>query len=98
MRNILPALFLSASMGLAAQGAKAQPIPDRSLGLSKTSVFDVPSPPAFMEDASAPGENALPPRPNRETPPVISHGIGDFLPITRASNLCLDCHAVTEPT
>jgi cytochrome c-type protein NapB len=28
---------------------------------------------------------------------VISHGIAEFLPITRSSNLCLDCHGVPGP-
>ena len=27
------------------------------------------------------------------SPPVISHGIDDFLPITAKQNACLDCHA-----
>ena len=75
----------------------AKPLPDRNLGLSRTSVFEVPAPPLYTEEASAPGEKALPKRTNREYPPVISHGITDFLPITRSSNLCLDCHAVTGP-
>lgn len=76
---------------------QAKPVPDRDLGLSRTSVFEVPSPPLFKVEDSAPGDKALPKRINRDYPPVIPHGTGDFLPITRASNLCMDCHAVAGP-
>jgi nitrate reductase (cytochrome), electron transfer subunit len=70
---------------------------DRDLGLSHTSVFEVPAPPPYHDEASAPGEKALPKRINREYPPVIPHGIVDCLPITQSSNLCMDCHAVPGP-
>ncbi|MFN7957037.1 MAG: nitrate reductase cytochrome c-type subunit [Holophagaceae bacterium] len=82
---------------LAASKPPAKPIPDRNLGLSRTSVFEVPAPPAYREEASEPGEKALPRRINREFPPVIPHSVADSLPITRSSNLCLDCHAVSGP-
>ena len=78
-------------------GPPAKPVPDRNLGLSRTSVFEVPSPPLFQDEGSAPGEKPLPKRINREYPPVIPHGVGDFLPITQSSNICLDCHAVPGP-
>ena len=84
-------------VSLAAAPPKQAPIPDRHLGLSRTSVFDTPAPAAYHDEASAPGEKALPARINREYPPVIPHGVGDVLPITRDSNLCLDCHAVAGP-
>ena len=77
--------------------AQAKPIPDRDLGLAKGSVFETPAPPRFQDEASAPGEKALPRRINREYPPVIPHGIAEALPITRDSNLCMDCHAVAGP-
>jgi len=71
--------------------------PDKDIGLSKTSVFDDPVPPAANENASEPGENALLPRSNPVGPPVIPHAVADYLPITRADNLCLECH-FTEDT
>ena len=71
-------------------------IPDSQVGLIEGSVFDTFSPPAIPENESAPGELPLPARANEESPPVIPHGIVDFLPITADSNLCLDCHAIDE--
>ncbi len=77
--------------------AQSKPIPDRDLGLAKGSVFETPAPPRFLDEASGPGEKPLPKRINREYPPVIPHGIAEALPITRDSNLCMDCHAVAGP-
>jgi cytochrome c-type protein NapB len=85
------------SAALLAAGPPARPVSDRDLGLSKTSVFEVPAPPAYQEETSSPGEKPLPKRINREYPPVIPHDISDCLPITRSSNLCLDCHAMPGP-
>jgi cytochrome c-type protein NapB len=94
-RAILLLAFCSASLLQA--GPPAKPVSDRDLGLSRTSVFEVPVPPLYQAETAAPGEKPLPKRVNRETPPVIPHGISDYLPITRSSNLCLDCHAVEGP-
>lgn len=85
------------TLALAASKPPAKPIQDRNLGLSRTSVFDVPAPVAYRDEASDPGEKALPKRINREYPPVIPHSVADSLPITRSTNLCLDCHAVPGP-
>jgi len=74
----------------------ASPTPDASLGLAKGSVFDVPTPPAFTANDSAPGERPVLPRPYVIAPPRIPHGVTDFLPITPEQNLCVDCHAVKE--
>jgi cytochrome c-type protein NapB len=83
----------------AAPGARpvTAPVSDRDLGLSRTSVFDVPSPPAWLPEESAPGDKPPPPRANVETPPVIPHAVGDFLPITPTQNMCADCHVVAGP-
>lgn len=94
----IPLLLLSlCSLPLLTSPPQAKPVPDRDMGLSRTSVFEVPAPPAFKAEDSAPGDKALPKRINRDYPPVIPHGTGDSLPITRSSNLCMDCHAVTGP-
>lgn len=96
MRHILFAVPLLIAACLQAQGTKpaapAKPTPDHTLGLSKDSVFDVPAPPKFKDEDSSPGEKPVLKRINREFPPMIPHGIADALPITRASNMCLDCH------
>ncbi len=96
MSRLNLALTLCA-LSLSAAKPPAKPIPDRNLGLSRTSVFDVPAPPAYRDEASDPGEKPLPKRINREYPPVIPHSVADSLPITRSTNLCLDCHAVPGP-
>lgn len=71
-------------------------IPDRSLGLSQTGVFEVPDPPAVVDNTSDPGERPPAARAYPDAPPVIPHGIADFLPITRDGNLCLGCHLTEE--
>ena len=96
MRHAILLLALCALSPLAA-APPAKPKSDKELGLSKTTVFEVPSPPAYQDEASGPGEKPLPKRVNRENPPVIPHGAGDFLPITRASNMCIDCHGIDGP-
>ena len=72
-------------------------VSDRDLGLSRTSVFDVPEPAAYHPEDSTPGEKPLPKRISTEIPPVVPHGIADFMPITRADNACLACHEVAGP-
>ena len=89
MRGSLISLILMAGLGLPAQ----TPVQ----GLAPGSVFQVPSPPAFKDEASAPGEKGVLKRINREFPPMIPHGVADFLPITRESNMCLDCHGTGAP-
>lgn len=79
-----------------AAGCTATPIADIDLGLSKGSVFDVPTPPAVKPNERAPGEGPLVPRSYLIAPPRIPHAVADFLPITRAENACLDCHGGKE--
>lgn len=98
---------LLAAAGLAALGACAAPrtsapaapparssppVKDRDLGLSRTSVFEVPAPPAWKAEGSSPGEKPAPPRLSTQIPPVVPHGVADLLPITREQNACVDCH------
>jgi len=71
-------------------------ISDATLSLSRTSVFEVASPPAVVSTAPEAGESVLLARAHSEAPPVVPHAIGDFLPITREANACVDCHAVEE--
>ena len=86
-------------LGLAFAGeesASESAVPDSEIGLRKGSVFETLSPPVVAANESSPGEVDLPARPNEEAPPVVPHGIVDFLPITRDSNMCVDCHAIEE--
>jgi nitrate reductase cytochrome c-type subunit len=92
----LSAALLLASLPLFASAAP-KPVKDTELGLSKPSVFDVPSPPAFHAEEGAPGDKPLPKRIGAQIPPVIPHGVADFLPITVTANSCVDCHAIPGP-
>jgi nitrate reductase cytochrome c-type subunit len=70
--------------------------PDSQLGLAKGSVFDTATPPDHRPTGGDPGANAPLARMNPEAPPLVPHAVGDFLPITREANACVDCHAVAE--
>jgi nitrate reductase (cytochrome), electron transfer subunit len=104
-RHALAVAALTAALtGLACSAARVAPsapppppIPDRALGLSKTSVFEVPAPPAWKTEDSTPGEKPLPPRISSAVPPVIPHGIEDLAPIGRDQNACVDCHLSEGP-
>ena len=89
-------LALAAGAGGLARGEQEQPTPiaDADLGLSKGSVFEVPSPPVPAVNEADPGD--LPPvaRAFPDAPPRVPHAVADFLPITRRENWCVDCHAL----
>lgn len=93
-------LALAAAFTAAQTAQKEAPapaaIPDRDLGLSKTSVSDVPSPPPVADNETAPGEEPALPRAYPGAPPRIPHGIASLLPITRTDNFCIDCHLIDE--
>ncbi len=74
--------------------AQGESTPDKEIGLSKVSVFDTPVPDRILWNTTDPGDLALPPRSAPEHPPVIPHGVPEFLPITFEDNQCIDCHAV----
>jgi nitrate reductase (cytochrome), electron transfer subunit len=74
----------------------AQPISADSMGLSKTSVFDVPDPKAYHYNGAQPGENKVLPRGYPGAPPQIPHDVSEFMPITVQSNMCIACHAQPE--
>jgi nitrate reductase (cytochrome), electron transfer subunit len=72
--------------------AGSSPIPDYTLGLSKTSVFDNPTPPAFAYSDTMPNKSKPLPRAYDGAPPQIPHSIDAFVPITAGDNTCLSCH------
>jgi len=90
------AVILTLGAALATGCSTSAPIPDTSLGLSKSSVFDVPTPPVVKTNASSPGEQPSLPRPYAIAPPRVPHALDDFLPITQKQNACLECHAAKE--
>lgn len=71
-------------------------VPDTEIGLVEGSVFEAPAPPPVRGNDSDPGDRPALLRPHPEAPPPIPHGIGDFLPITRGENACVDCHWLDE--
>jgi cytochrome c-type protein NapB len=72
--------------------AGSSPIPADTLGLSKTSVFDNPAPPAFAYSDTMPNKSKPLPRAYDGAPPQIPHSIEAFVPITADDNTCLSCH------
>lgn len=93
-----------ALLALAAPGAPAgKAVPEADIGLAKTGPAEVAPPPSVKENDSAPGVRPVRPRAYPGAPPVVPHGVDDFLPITPRQNACVDCHAVAgkkkgEPT
>lgn len=87
-------LLLSAvlALSLPAFAVEDQIISDESLGLSKTSVYDVPDPSVVEYAGGDPGSNKRLVKSYNTAPPMITHSITDMVPITRDFNLCKDCH------
>jgi nitrate reductase (cytochrome), electron transfer subunit len=67
-------------------------INDASLGLEKTSVYDVPTPPVTQYSKADPGTNQLLGVSYHTAPPQVPHNIDDFVPVTRDNNMCAACH------
>ena len=78
--------------GPAAGGA----IDELNMGLSKTSVFDTPTPSTYSYSDAKPGWNDPLPRAWEDAPPQIPHQVDEFLPVVAADNQCLDCHDVPK--
>ena len=67
-------------------------IEDANMGLSKTSVFDTPTPEPFSYGISAEVLMVS----FEGAPPQIPHGIDNYLPLTTDNNQCLGCHDQPE--
>ena len=72
--------------------AFGEAIDELNMGLSKTSVFDTPTPTAYDYSDAKPGKNEWLPRAWDGIPPQIPHKTEEFLPVVAADNQCLDCH------
>jgi len=84
---------------LAANGsimADKSGIDELNMGLSKTSVFDTPSPEAFSYPKTRAGKSAILPRAYDGIPPQIPHKVDSYLPISPEDNQCLECHDKPE--
>jgi cytochrome c-type protein NapB len=103
LRRALPALMIVACAvaGCAQQpprgGRAGRGIPDRQLGLSKTSVTEAPVSGVYVHSDKSPGESERLPRPYDGAPPLIPHSTDGLLPITRESHACVVCHGTPGP-
>ncbi len=89
-------LILLGFAGLLAAGhaisQSAAPLADNEMGLSRTSVFDDPSPAVFNYPKNDPSSSVLLPRAYSGAPSQIPHRVEQFLPIRENKNMCLSCH------
>ena len=94
---LLGAVIAAAFLSLSASAVQDQSIPDDDLGLSKGSVFDVPTPEVFEYGSKDPGTvGKRVERSYHTAPPMVPHTTKDMVPITRDFNLCKDCHVVPD--
>jgi nitrate reductase (cytochrome), electron transfer subunit len=87
------AVLAAISLTLPVHAVQDQAVPDDAIGLSKTSVYDVPSPDVVeysSVDAGSVGKRSE--RSYMTAPPMIPHTTKDMVPITLEMNLCRDCH------
>lgn len=95
MRNYTPrtVIHFGLAMMVISPSLLADPvIKSDSMGLSKSSVFETPTPRVYQYDKTQPGKSRLLPRAYQGAPPQVPHSISDFLPITAESNMCIACH------
>lgn len=90
----LAGLILGVACG--PSGSPQSGIPDDAIGLSPVDVRDTAIPDPVPQNTSDPGDEPTRPPAYAGSPPVIPHGIDDFLPITPSDNMCIDCHQVDE--
>lgn len=96
-------LLAGAILGLSGCGqtakaptVKVAAINDATLGLEKTSVYDVPAPPVTQYSKVDPGSSKSLGVSYHTAPPQIPHSIDDFVPVTRDNNLCVACHSTPD--
>jgi len=75
-----------------AQASSANVVDDASLGLSKGSVFDTPTPHPVTYSTSNPKKTKRLPKAYSTLPPQVGHTFKEYLPITAEDNQCMDCH------
>jgi nitrate reductase (cytochrome), electron transfer subunit len=83
--------LLLAAVFAALAGCATTAIDDSQLGLSKSSVFDTATPAPFAFEGPGAGQSVAP-LAGSGMPPMISHPVDGYLPITAKANSCLGCH------
>jgi len=97
IKQLIATLFLACAALMAGSSSYAETaIKTEEMGLSKTSVFEVPTPKIYHYGDASPGQSKLLPRAYPGAPPQVPHAIADFLPITKDSNMCVACHSLPE--
>lgn len=91
-KTVLLSALLATLLSLPAGAVEDQAIPDDAIGLSKTSVYDVPDPSVVKYGGGDPGSNKRIAKSYYTAPPMIPHNTNGMVPIKRNSNLCKDCH------
>ncbi len=86
------ALFIGIVAVIVAACATSKPVADNEIGLSKTSVFEDPSPAVFEYPKTEPSAATALPRSWNSAPPQVPHKTEAFEPITANKNLCVTCH------
>lgn len=76
--------------------AERSAVPEAEIGLSRATSTEVPTPDPTLINMTDPGEIPVTGPMFAGGPPMIPHGMVDFLPITADRNDCVECHAVQE--
>ena len=92
MLKKVSALLAATALMAAGFSYAGTPVKADDMGLSKTSVFAVPTPRVYHYNILPPGQSKLLPRAYAGAPPQVPHDIADYLPITTVSNMCIACH------
>jgi len=93
MKNKIITAAMTLCLGSAVSIVQAaDAIKDSSTGLSKQSVFEVPTPEAFNYKGVMPGTDPVYMRAYPGAPPQIPHNIELMTPVKAAVNYCLSCH------
>ncbi len=88
----LAAIILGCSQMQMSNASESSIIDDINMGLSKESVFDVPTPEVNNYSELKAGKNERLPIAYSTLPPQIGHSIAEYMPITIEENECIDCH------
>ena len=70
----------------------ADAIDQMNMGIGEDNVFSDATPQAFAYSNVKAGKSEMIPLAYSTVPPLISHKIEDYLPITAEENGCADCH------
>lgn len=70
----------------------ADPIEELNFGIGEDNVFSDATPESFKYQGKKAGKSELLPIAYSTVPPLISHTVEEYLPITTETNDCTECH------